>query len=283
MALSSPNPCKQWLNSILHNYYAKVCLLFPKLFGLLNGLYNVGVNRILPETNSNHMKGEKSMKKKMRKLIGLMMACIVLTMSTLPVYAKGEKPASVEEVFPESKVKELKKLADEKPILPDKVANGTSSTQSLKSVNKYPTRKGVILISLDKSNGQMGLIGHAAVVYNDAKVVEALMQGNAEVTTGPNDWYASKIDCTAVTVYGTSMEQDAEVAEWCHKQLGKPYNFNFLDVDTRDSFYCSQLVWAAYKDCHSIDLNTTHSFLTAVLPVELDLSSRTYRIYEKEH
>jgi uncharacterized protein YycO len=203
-------------------------------------------------------------------------------LSALPVHAKGDEIAYVEEVFPESKVKELKKLADEKPIMPDKVANGTCSTQSLKSVNLYPRRKGVILISLDKSNGKMGFIGHAAIIYNETRVVEALMQGNAEVTIGPNDWFLSKNDCTAVTVSGTSMEQDAEAAEWCYRQLGKPYNFNFLDVDTRDSFYCSQLVWAAYKDCHSIDLNTTHHFGNAILPVELDLSSRTYRIYENE-
>jgi hypothetical protein len=30
-------------------------------------------------------------------------------------------------------------------------------------------------------------------------------------------------------------------------QIGKPYNWNFLDPDQKDSFYCSQLAYVAYK------------------------------------
>jgi hypothetical protein len=46
-----------------------------------------------------------------------------------------------------------------------------------------------------------------------------------------------------------------EAAAFCLAQVGKPYNLNFLDIDTEDSFYCSQLVYRAYLRC-GIDLNT---------------------------
>ena len=39
-------------------------------------------------------------------------------------------------------------------------------------------------------------------------------------------------------------------------QVGKRYNMNFLDVDGENSFYCSQLAYAAYKRV-GINLNVT--------------------------
>jgi hypothetical protein len=45
------------------------------------------------------------------------------------------------------------------------------------------------------------------------------------------------------------------VAAYCLAQLGKPYNLNFLNSETEDSFYCSQLAYKAYQQI-GIDLNT---------------------------
>ncbi|MHC4443374.1 MAG: YiiX/YebB-like N1pC/P60 family cysteine hydrolase [Planctomycetota bacterium] len=45
-----------------------------------------------------------------------------------------------------------------------------------------------------------------------------------------------------------------EVAAYCLMQEGKPYNLNFFDSDTEDSFYCSQLAYKAYLP-HGIDFN----------------------------
>jgi hypothetical protein len=47
----------------------------------------------------------------------------------------------------------------------------------------------------------------------------------------------------------------ASVAEYCLAQLGKPYNLNFLNPETEDSFYCSQLAYKAYQRI-GINLNT---------------------------
>lgn len=45
------------------------------------------------------------------------------------------------------------------------------------------------------------------------------------------------------------------VARYCLSQLGKPYNINFLNPETEDAFYCSQLAYKAYQRV-GIDLNT---------------------------
>ncbi|MBL7164392.1 MAG: hypothetical protein ISS57_17535 [Anaerolineales bacterium] len=47
------------------------------------------------------------------------------------------------------------------------------------------------------------------------------------------------------------------VAEFCLAQAEaeKPYNINFLDSDTEEAFYCSQLAYKAYIK-HGINLNT---------------------------
>ena len=42
---------------------------------------------------------------------------------------------------------------------------------------------------------------------------------------------------------------------YCLAQIGKPYNLNFLNAETEESFYCSQLAYKAYQQI-GIDLNT---------------------------
>ena len=58
---------------------------------------------------------------------------------------------------------------------------------------------------------------------------------------------------------GLTSEQEEtireNVASFCLAQVGKPYNINFLDSSTENSFYCSQLAYKAYQKC-GIDLNT---------------------------
>jgi tRNA splicing endonuclease len=58
---------------------------------------------------------------------------------------------------------------------------------------------------------------------------------------------------------GMTEEEEHElrktVAAYCLAQVGKPYNLNFLNSETEDSFYCSQLAYKAYQQV-GIDLNT---------------------------
>jgi hypothetical protein len=58
---------------------------------------------------------------------------------------------------------------------------------------------------------------------------------------------------------GLTHEQEKEIREavaaFCLAQVGKPYNLNFLNPDTEDAFYCSQLAYKAYLP-FGINLNT---------------------------
>jgi len=67
----------------------------------------------------------------------------------------------------------------------------------------------------------------------------------------------------AYPLKGRNINEDAEleirkrVASYCIAQAeaGKPYNLNYLDPQTDDAFYCSQLAYKAYI-LNGIDLNT---------------------------
>ena len=50
-------------------------------------------------------------------------------------------------------------------------------------------------------------------------------------------------------------EMRQKVAAYCLAQVGKPYNINFLNAETEEAFYCSQLAYKAYQQV-GIDLNT---------------------------
>jgi cell wall-associated NlpC family hydrolase len=45
------------------------------------------------------------------------------------------------------------------------------------------------------------------------------------------------------------------IAQYVLAQVGKPYNLNFLNPETEDAFYCSQLIYKAYQTI-GIDMNT---------------------------
>jgi cell wall-associated NlpC family hydrolase len=47
----------------------------------------------------------------------------------------------------------------------------------------------------------------------------------------------------------------ATLAAYCLTQVGKPYNLNFLNTETEEAFYCSQLAYKAYEQI-GINLNT---------------------------
>lgn len=51
------------------------------------------------------------------------------------------------------------------------------------------------------------------------------------------------------------MHMRMKVAQYCQLQIGKSYNLNFLNAETDDAFYCSQLAYKAYQQV-GIDLNT---------------------------
>lgn len=145
-----------------------------------------------------------------------------------------------------------------------------AATQS----GKYPTRKGAILVTPDAYKNLIPT-GHAAIVVNSSTVVESVSNG---VVYGKNNWKATKKKVYGVSVRSTTSKQDAQACDWCIRQRGKKYNINYFNVNTRSKFYCSQLVWAAFKDNFGINLNTSQ-FGNAIHPMELVNTSKTYTTY----
>jgi uncharacterized protein YycO len=146
-------------------------------------------------------------------------------------------------------------------------------------VGTYPTRKGTILVTGDPAFGLIPT-GHAAIVYagdGPYGLIESLADG---VQYGRNDWNTKKITCYGLDVISTSNAQERTAAEWCAQQIGKPYNWDYWNTTTRVRFYCSQLVWAAFKDNFSVDLNMS-SFGNAVHPLELAASDKTVMFYSQ--
>jgi uncharacterized protein YycO len=161
------------------------------------------------------------------------------------------------------------------PVQADPKAGG--GVTPMAAYGSYSKRKGVILVTSDFLKGLIPT-GHAAIGYSDTKVIESVAKG---VVKGAHNWNTSKTQAYQVTTRGTTAKQDAKAADWAESQLGKPYNYNYVDTGTRKKFYCSQLVWAAFLDNFGIDLNTW-VFLNAVHPMELVNNDKVTLIYRKK-
>ena len=150
----------------------------------------------------------------------------------------------------------------------------TMTSMAATETGTYPTRKGTILVTPDAYKGLIPT-GHAAMVLSSTEVVESLSGG---VGIHKNNWKTKKDKIYGITVVQTTYAQDISAANWCKRQVGKSYNWNYFNTSTREKFYCSQLVWAAFKDNYGVNLNTS-AFGNAIHPMELVRSSNTNTIY----
>ena len=118
-----------------------------------------------------------------------------------------------------------------------------------------------------------GDVDHVAIYIGpDGRCVEAGSRGviayHAHHGVWDTEFMARERGLLFDTFYGVaypldglelSEEDDAQmrmsVAQYCLSQLGKPYNLNFLNAETEEAFYCSQLAYKAYQKV-GINLNT---------------------------
>lgn len=230
---------------------------------------------------------KRNIRKKIKKVLSIGLASfMVIGMFSSAVSIHAEE-VSADEVFNKNDVLALKMKAKNEIVYQDykltsKVApsNKTNLKRATAAKGTYPTRKGVILVTADAYKGLIPT-GHAAIIYSNKKVIEALSGG---VTYGANDWNKAKTTCYAVTTYKTTREKDEQAADYCKGKIGKPYNYNYYDMGTRKKFYCSHLVRSAYLDKFNIDLNTSDfdlGKLKAIHPLELATTDKTYMIYAK--
>lgn len=227
------------------------------------------------------------MKKSWLKKALVTVSCLSLAGGIFGGYGSvsASNPASV---FEEDAIERELEEARSQVVAPDKgqsriqssltgkMKASTYATAHTPITGTYPTRRGVILVTSDYYKDLLPT-GHAAIIASSDQVIEALSNG---VVYGKNNWNVKKNDCWAVTCGATSVNEDRGTVTYIERNgyVGKPYNFNFYDVNQRQRFYCSQLVWAAYKDSLGIDLNTSE-FGAAIHPLELVNSPRTVTIY----
>lgn len=118
-----------------------------------------------------------------------------------------------------------------------------------------------------------GDVDHVAIYTGpEGRCVEAGTHGVIKFTVFNGQWNTERMARRRGqlfdTFYGVVSPLDAlglaeadehemrkTVAEYCLAQVGKPYNLNFLNSETEESFYCSQLAYRGYKQI-GIDLNT---------------------------
>jgi cell wall-associated NlpC family hydrolase len=118
-----------------------------------------------------------------------------------------------------------------------------------------------------------GDVDHVAIYLGpEGRCVEAGAHGVIKFTAFSGEWNAERMARRRGhlfdTLYGIASPLDglqlpeeeehamrSRVAAYCRAQVGKPYNLNFLNSETEEAFYCSQLAYKAYQQV-GINLNT---------------------------
>lgn len=174
-----------------------------------------------------------------------------------------------------------------KPVLGDRKAEGNlvDGVIEIEEARKgtWSWRDGLICISDAKYSGVINH-GHAGIVAA-APYYEATIEANKEtgVAVVYGSWEGRSGQVWQVGVNTTSVAEDQKAAQWAAKQIGKPYNNSFYDVWTRKKFYCSQLVWAAYRDTAGPKADVSlNRYGAAIHPFELRDHPNTTIVYRKK-
>ncbi len=126
-----------------------------------------------------------------------------------------------------------------------------------------------------------GIIAYYSYYYGDWIVVEAKAEG---VVLTPLSEFLERYDTVAVLRVSTSDNVRYDAVLFALEQVGKPYDFFWLSKQVYgDSYYCSELVWAAYKAAGGPDIDKnpgwSWTYAYGVAPQEIYDDGDTYVIY----
>lgn len=143
---------------------------------------------------------------------------------------------------------------------------------SISKKAKYGNKKYNLLTTVKKGDilyekvGGFGITGHVAIVegiFTDSKtkrkyvrIIEAIDKGVKRGILDDTRMKEKKV--TVLRVKKAKASQINKAVNFCIKQLNKKYSLDFKH-DTKSSekdWYCSELVWAAYKN-QGINIETT--------------------------
>ena len=138
----------------------------------------------------------------------------------------------------------------------------------------------LVTYSFSSFGTDVAAVGHAAIVHNNSNyTVESFPDGGVAVYD--NNW-RDKSNVYGVRVKGASLNDYRNAASYALSQAKakKPYNWNFFNKGTTDSFYCSQLVWRSWKNQgYEVDRMNLGDW-EPVSPAELVGGSQTYVFYQ---
>lgn len=183
----------------------------------------------------------------------------------------------VDEIIEDSKLN--KKDPKEKKIV-SKPTTATSDTVSASSLWNL-IGPGDIIIDHDMTNiGNTGIyLGHTAIVSNDKySIWETLGYGRVVEKRSTSIYYDNMTHrqswnyVPALYSVPTALANTGKNPE-NHK--GKPYTVT-TSKSTRDKFYCSKLVWAAYKDVTGYDLDNDGGYSVYPMDIYWDSSVQPY-------
>lgn len=139
---------------------------------------------------------------------------------------------------------------------------------------------GDILVSLTVDSGSFGFAGHAAIV-SDSKyeTIESYAKSFSPIDKDgvqiyDNDW-GSTPGSLLVRPYGATSSDYYAAVDFAETKIGLPYNWNFLNKNATDKYYCSQLVWQAWLAA-GINIETGSIPNAIIAPADLVNSSNTY-------
>lgn len=211
----------------------------------------------------------------------VLMALVTMGMNCYSIQA-DDVDTQTESVFSAEQIHEWEQAALEEAD--SSIPKGDFKSRERAAVGGWSWRDGVICVTDSYARTPLFNNGHAGIVapvpYYDS-TIEANEGAGVEVVGG--EWIYRFPEYT-VYQYGvkrTSVEQDQRASEWAARQIGKSYNHDFFNIHRRDKFYCSQLVWAAYKDVTGVDIGTWE-WGAAIHPFELMHSGETELIYRNK-
>ena len=162
----------------------------------------------------------------------------------------------------------------------------SDQTRNSRGMGFYPNLPGDILVTDEPlASGSGFAAGHAGIVQDASYTIESFPLEKygqpAGVQKHRNDWQTRYLGSN---VYGVMphpafIDKNEDAAKWAYAQIGKPYNFNFASFNTDEKFYCSQLVYRAYKNAAQLDLSNNARLF--VSPMDLVNSPKTNTVYKR--
>ncbi len=136
----------------------------------------------------------------------------------------------------------------------------------------YVPMPGDILLAEDSSPVPM----HAGIVYDSTQVIEAQAEG--VVLENLSKWYNAYDSFWVKRIKNSSYAMTLAARNYAYSKLGYPYNYNFFDYKNTSRFYCTSLVYRAWRSGAGINLDSTLS-IPPLTVGDISSDSDTYEIF----